>query len=341
MIDQNNTIPPVIETTPTLPIAPPPRSSNIWPMLIGMTFVFVLATVLGGTYYLSKLKKEISQTPSPTPTATPTLEPSPSASPSPSLKASVKPSAKASAKPVTPTIAPTPTPTVSLPSLDIRFGNPSANIKQTIDEGAGDGRVINREYTSIQIGEFDEVKTAYSPKVQVCFHVVSNEEIQGSKLGYTMTLDDKISTEGTLSQYDKLEAGRLYDFCHDLTTDLGTHIVKLNINNAKSLSESNFNNNIARLEYKNLADNVAPNFSLSNVYTKDNKSCVMPAYISDNVTSTTSLVIESKLDSGSWTKDYPTEFCLAGPTGESHTLSYRITDSRGNATTLTKTYNLF
>jgi len=316
-------------------------------MILGAVVVLFLAGIFGSTYYLSKLKKEINASPSPlitlTPTPEPSLEPSLEPSPSTSTKAVTKPTPKSTPRPTT-TPAPTAStaPTVNLPNLDIRFGNPAANVKQTIDEGAGDGRVINREFTSIQIGEFDEVKSAWSPRVTACFHIVSNEDIAGDKVGYTMTLDDKTINEGTLSQYDKLEAGRLYDLCRDISIDIGTHVVKLNINNTKSLSEANFNNNYARLEYKNLADNIAPNFTLLGPNNEgDAGTCLFPQYISDNVTAVNDLKIEQKVDGGDWVSYTTPRYCFTGDSGSAHSYAIRILDARGNKNEQSRSFNLY
>jgi len=180
--------------------------------------------------------------------------PEPSATPSATPKSSLKPT---SAIKATPTATP-----FSLPSLDVRFGNPSAVVKQTIDEGAGDGRVINREYTSIQAGQFDEVKSAWSPKVTVCFHLTASEKVAGKLIKFTMTYDGKTEVEDNMSWIDELEAGRIYDWCHDVTTDIGKHSAKLTVNADKSLKEYNYANGVAEVSWENLADNVAPNFTL-------------------------------------------------------------------------------
>ena len=167
---------PAPETTPELPLGKQKTTSPIIPVLFGVVVVVIVSSVLAGLYYFAKLKKEVaSVTPSPSPTmiATPTPEPSSTASASASPNTSVKPSAKASSKPTTIASAtpkastgssPTPTPVTSNATLDIRFGNPSAHVKQTYDDGSGDGRVINREFSSIQIGEFDELKASWQSK---------------------------------------------------------------------------------------------------------------------------------------------------------------------------------
>lgn len=328
---------PELEITPPLPVHPN-HNNSITPMILGIVVVLFLAGIFGSTYYLSKLKNEITASPSPlsimTPTPEPSVEPSPSASTI--AKASTKPTPKSTSS--TTSIAPT----VTLPNLDIRFGNPAANVKQTLDEGAGDGRVINREYTSIQVGEFDEIKSSWSPRITVCFHIVSNEVVAGDKVGYTLTLDDQTKDEGTLAQYDKLEAGRLYDLCRDISTDIGTHVVKLNINNAKSLSEANLNNNFARLEYKNLPDNIAPNFTLLGPNNEgESGTCLFPQYISDNVTATDDLKIEQKIDSGDWASYTAPRYCFTGTTGSTHSYAIRIFDARGNINEQSKSFSIF
>lgn len=342
-----------LDTTPELPVSKPKSVSPIIPILFGVVVVVIVSTFLAGFYYFAKLKKEVaSVTPSPTPTtiATPTPEPSNTASASASPKTSVKPSAKASVKPSSPrpsptassSPTPTPTPTPSIASLDIRFGNPSAHVKQTYDDGSGVGRVINREFSSIQIGEFDEVKSVWGPKITVCFHVVSNQDIEGSKLGYTITENAKIVSEGTLSQYPKIEAGKIYDVCHDTTTAIGTHKLELNINNTKSLSESLYTNNFARIDFKNLADNIAPNFTLIGPNNEGSDgTCLFPQYIADNVTSVANLKIEQKVDNGAWGNFSGSRYCFKGKTGDSHSYAIRITDERGNKAEQSTSFELF
>lgn len=336
------------EITPELPLRPTSSPSPILPILFGVIVVFVIASVLGGVYYFAKLKREIATTSLPTPTPAPSvvvesITASPSLTPSSTPTSSKQP--LASTKPTTkpsPTPTPTPNPTTTNHTLDIRFGNPSGIIKQTIDENKGDGRVINREYNSLQIGEFDEVRSGYAPRVTACFQVVSNETIEGKNLGYTITQDDKVLSEGTLSQYDKLESGRLYAHCQDVATDLGSHTIRMVVNNAKSLGESNHSNNTARIDYRNLADNIAPNFTLTGPYDwGNNGTCVIISSPDDNVTTIADLVLEEKVDGGNWVKPAAATYCFTGQSGSSHSYAYRMTDQRGNKNEQSKTFNLY
>lgn len=343
---------PVPETTPELPIGKPKNTSPIIPMLLGVVVVVIVSSFFAGLYYFSKLKKEVaSVTPSPTPSVmpSPSVDPSPTSTASASPKASVKPSAKASSKPTTTATpkastvsSPTPTPVTSNATLDVRFGNPSAHIKQTYDDGSDDGRVINREFSSIQIGEFDEVKAVWAVKVTTCFHVVSNQDLEGSKVGYSLREDDKILVEGTLSQYSKIEAGKTYDVCHDVSTSIGSHKLELTINNAKSLGEASYANNTARLDFKNLADNIAPNYTLTGPYNwNENGTCFLINYPEDNVTSTSNLKIEHKVDGADWVVFTKAQYCFKGTAGSSHTYATRITDARGNKNEQSSTFNLY
>lgn len=328
----------------------PKHKQSILPLIFGFLLVIVLSAVIGIVYYKNKLTTDLSPSTTPTPTiiasTEPSLSPSSTASSSPksSSKTSPSPTSKPSVKPsptLRPSIAPTPTP-VPLPTLDIRFGNPSANIKQTYDDGSGVGRVINREYTSIQAGQFDEVTSSWSPRVTVCFHVVSNETISGKDLKFSFTLDDKVEAEETLSQYDKLEAGRLYDWCHDVTSNIGKHTVKLLLNGDKSLKEINFTNDLARLDWENLSDKIAPNFTLLGPNNEGTEgTCLFPQYVSDNVTSFANLKIDQKIDSNSWVKFGGSRYCFAGTSGSSHTFAIKITDERGNANEQSKTFVLY
>ena len=337
--------PPTAVPIPPAPTYVPPKPKfSLLPLLFGLLVVVILAAVFGVIYYKNKL----TLTPSPSPTssaiaiASADPEPSEDASPvaTPSPKSSAKPSPKPTIKPVA-TTKPTPTP-VPEPTLDIRFGNPSVNIKQTIDEGNGDGRVINREYTSIQTGQFDEVSTSWSPRITTCFHIVSNEEIKGSDLTFTFTLDDKVEVEDNLGQYDKLEAGRLYDWCHDTTTSIGNHTAKLSLNQSKTLKELNFTNNLARVDWVNLADKIAPNFTLGGPYNWDARgTCFTIISPTDNATSTTSLKIEQKSDSAAYASTNLGEYCFMGTTGDSHTYAVKVTDGRGNANEQSKTFTLY
>ena len=350
MTDPAATVPPdIIPTTPILPLKT--RHHNpIGPLLLGVVVVFVLAAALGGAYYMSKLKQEISSSPAPLPTPSPTVEPSPEpeTSPSPEASSSPKASAKPTVKPTTipsPHASPSPTPTpYQPPTFDLRFGNPAGNSRQTIDDGSGNGREINREYTSVQIGQFDEVKQAWSPRVTVCFHLVANENVSDGKLvKYSLTLDDKEIDSGTLSQYDRLESGRLYDYCHDATIDLGRHSLKLTVNGDKSLKESNHSNNFARVDYENLTDNIAPNFTLSGPYDwGENGTCfLIPSAPTDNVSTASELKLEQKVDGGTWSSMVDASYCFQGTSGSAHSFAARVLDARGNKNEQNKTFNLF
>ena len=351
---QPNVVPPEPSPFPSQPITPPapvqtyipkPKPS-ILPLLFGFLIVIIFAAAIGVVYYKNKL----AVTPSPKPSASvfpsvePSVEPSEIATSSGSPKASSKASVKPSVTPVSsptplPTATPTPVPQIS---LDIRFGNPSANVKQTIDEGAGDGRVINREYTSIQAGSFDEVQSAWAPKVTVCYHIVANEVIAGKDVKMIFSLDDKAEDEFNLGQYDKLEAGRLYDWCHDVTTALGKHTARLQINSGKSLKETNYVNDFARLDWENLADKIAPNYTLIGPNNEGTSgTCLFPQHISDNVTPYAELKIEQKADSGDWTKFDGNRYCYKGTAGSSHTHTTKITDARGNSNEQKKTFVLY
>lgn len=343
---------PAPETTPELPLGKQKTTSPIIPVLFGVVVVVIVSSVLAGLYYFAKLKKEVASvnpSPSPTMVATPTPEPSSTASASASPNTSAKPSAKASSKPTSTTTpkpstssSPTPTPVTSNATLDLRFGNPSAHVKQTYDDGSGDGRVINREFSSIQIGEFDELVSSWAVKVTSCFHVVSNQDLEGSKVGYSLREDDKILFEGTLSQYSKVEAGKIYDVCHDVSTSIGAHKLELTINNAKSLGEASYANNTARLDYKNLADNIAPNFVLIGPNNEGNDgTCLFPQYISDNVSVFAKLKIEQQVDNGALSTFNNNRYCFKGNTGDTHTYLIRITDERGNKSEQSATFKLF
>lgn len=329
------TPPPIVPPAPTY-VPAKPRSSPL-PILFGFLVVIVVAAGIGIAYYKTKLTTSAIPSPSPSLMASPSIEPSPSSTASASPKSSAKPTVKPTTKPV---VSPTPTP-VPAPTLDIRFGNPSANVKQTIDEGKGDGRVINREYTSIQVGEFDEVSSTWSPRVTVCFHVVSNEQINGKDLKFSFSLNDKVEVEDNFGQYDKMEAGRIYDWCHDVTTDIGTHTAKLLINPDKSLKELTYVNDLARLDWKNLADQIAPNFTLTGPTQDGTKTCLSIAYLSDNVTKNSDLKIEEKYDTSSWATTTATTYCTTGTAGSEHAYSVKVTDARGNATEQKKTFVLY
>lgn len=331
--------PPIVPPAPTY-VPTKPRSSPL-PILFGFLVVIVVAAGIGIAYYKTKLTA--SSTPSPTPSvmSSPSIEPSmsPSSTPSATPNSSVKPTVKPTTKPVaSPTATPVPEPT-----LDIRFGNPSANVKQTIDEGKGDGRVINREYSSIQVGEFDEVTSSWSPRVTVCFHFVSNENIgAGKDVKYKFTLDDKVEAEGDMGGYEKIEAGRIYDWCRDVTTSIGSHTANLLVNPDKSLKELTYVNDLARLDWVNLTDKIAPNFTLMGPNNEgESGTCLFPQYISDNVSLYANLKIEQKIDSGEWTKFDGNRYCFKGEAGSSHSYTSRITDERGNASEQKKTFQLY
>jgi hypothetical protein len=355
MLGDNTEIQPPVTPEPAPawePVAPPPvapaptyvpakpRSSPL-PILIGFLLVLVVAAGIGVAYYKSKLTASMTPSPSPTSSAIALASAEPSISPSTTASASPKGSVKPSAKPIVAVASPTPTP-VPAPTLDIRFGNPSVNVKQTIDEGTGDGRVINREYTSIQVGEFDEVSSSWSPRVTTCFHFVSNENISSGKdIKYTFSVDDKVEGEGDMGQYDKIEAGRLYDWCRDVTTGIGTHTARLLLNPSKNLKETTYVNDLARVEWKNLADQIAPNFTLTGPTQDGNKTCLSIAYLSDNVTKNSDLKIEEKYDAGAWATTTATTYCTTGTAGSEHTYSVKVTDARGNAIEQKKTFILY
>ena len=311
----------------------PPKKSPLGPLLLG----FFLALLVVGAIGFAYLKTKVSApAPSPTPTATATPSPSPSPTPTDTPVPSRKPTVS-----VKPIASPTPTPPPR-PTLDIRFGNPSASVKQTYDDGGGDGRVINREYTSVQGGQFDELSAAWSPRVTVCFHFVSNETILGKDLKYTMTLDDKVEVEDNMSWIDRLEAGKIYDWCHDVTTGIGKHSARLSLNPAKSLKESNYVNDVARLDWENLADNIAPNFTLIGPNNEGSSgTCLLPQYITDNVTPYASLKIEQKVDSADWNTFTGSRYCFVGTSGSSHSYAIRILDARGNKNEQSKTFVLY
>lgn len=336
-----SSIPPV---DPRPVYIPPKPKFPILPALIGFFIVVIVAALMGVVYFKTIFKPSDSVSPSPTPAPSSTVSPSPSTSstPSASVKTSSMPSSKPTVKPSSSSSStPTPTP-ISIPTLDIRFGNPSATVKQTYDDGSGAGRVINREYTSIQAGQFDEVISSWSPRVTVCYHVVSNEEVKGKDVKFILTLDDKTDVEDSLGQYDKLEAGRQYDWCHDVTTDIGKHTARLTLNDDKSLKEIIYTNNVASLAWENLADKIAPNFTLMGPVNEGIAgSCLFPQYISDNVTPYTSLKIEQQVDSGVWSTFDGNRYCFVGTTGASHTFKIKITDARNNVNEQTKTFVLY
>jgi hypothetical protein len=338
------TPPTSVPIPPALTFVPPKPKTSILPIIFGFLIVVILAAVFGVVYYKNKLT--VSSSPMPTSSAIPlaSAEPEASVEPSSSSSASPKSSVKPTTKPVTlikTTTSPTPTP-VPQPTLDIRFGNPSVNVKQTYDDGSGAGRVINREYTSVQSGQFDEVPASWSPRITTCFHIVANEEIKGSDLKFTFTLDDKVEVEDSLAQYDKLEAGRLYDWCRDTISSIGKHTAKLLINPSKSLKESGYTNDLARVDWENLADIIAPNFTLMGPNDEgDSGTCLFPQYVSDNVTAYANLKIEQKVDDAGWTKFEGSRYCFKGTSGSTHSYASRITDERGNAHEQKKTFVLY
>lgn len=336
---------------PPVPPAPEPavyipkRKFPFGPILLGFFLVIFLSGVGGVLYFKSKFTPSSSPVPSPSATAMTSLEPSiePSATPSAIPSAKPKTSPKPTPKPVSASTVVSPTPTlIALPTLDLRFGNPSVNIKQTYDDGSGAGRVINREYTSIQAGQFDEVQSAWSPRVTVCYHIVSNEDVPGKNIKFSFTLDDQAALQDNLGQYDKLEAGRSYDWCHDVTTDIGKHSARLTINSDKSLKEIIYSNDLARVDWENLADKIAPNFTLTGPFDYGtNGTCLLTVYVSDNVTPVANLKVEQKVDSSDWSLENGGQYCFKGNTGDSHTYAVRITDARGNSSQQSQTFVLY
>lgn len=342
---------PPAQSPPVTPISAPPTTYTplkpkfpLIPALIGVFVVIIASSLLGVVYFKTVFKPTASLSPVPTsPSPTPSLTPSPSSTSSASPKASLKATAKPTIKPVSvlPSTNPTPTP-VPIPSLDIRFGNPSTNIKQTYDDGSGAGRVINREYTSIQSGQFDELPASWGTKVTLCYHIVANEEVKGKDVKLKLTLDDNATVEDTLGQYDKLEPGRLYDWCRDTSIDMGKHTAKLIINGDNSLKELYPSNNTARLEWENVQDKIAPNFTLIGPKNEGTAgTCLFPQYISDNVTLVSNLKIEQQVDSESWTAFPGTRYCFTGTAGSSHSYKIKITDSRGNVSEQSKSFVLY
>lgn len=320
--------------------------TSIVPLLIGFLIVIIIAAALGVVYYKNKLVTSSLASPTPSPIIVasdePESSPIPVATPSASapLKSSVPtPHPSSSTKPTV--SSPTPTP-VSSPSLDIRFGNPSGSIKQTIDEGKGDGRVINREYSSVQSGQFDEVPVSWSPRVTVCYHIVASEEILGKNLKFTFTLDDKVELEDNLGGYDKLEPGRIYDWCHDTTTNIGKHTARLLLNGDKSLKESNYANDLARVDWENLADYIAPNLTFGGPFDWGDKGTCFVVYApSDNVNTVSELKVEQKVDNGSWSPIVDGTYCFKGDTGTTHNYAVHAIDTRGNVNEQTKSFVLY
>lgn len=312
----------------------PRRQSPLGPLLLGFFLAVILVGAIGFAYFKTQVN---APAPSPSPTATPAPSPSPSPTPEDSPLPTRKPVASTKPK----SSSPTPTP-VPRPTLDIRFGNPSASVKQTFDDGSGDGRVINREYTSVQGGQFDELPSAWSPRVTVCFHFVSGESILGKDLKFSMSLDDKIEVEDNMSWLDRLEAGKIYDWCHDVTTGIGKHTARLLLNPDKSLKEANYVNDVSRLDWENLADNIAPNFSLMGPINEGaSGTCLSPQYVTDNVTPYASLKIEQKIDSADWITYVGSRYCFVGTSGSTHSYAIRISDARGNKNEQSKTFVLY
>lgn len=329
---------------PVQTFSPKPKNS-IFPLIFGFLIVVIAAAAIGIVYYKNKLT--VSSSPEPSIVAMASQEPSaePSSTASASPKSSSKGSPKPTLKPISaikPIVAsPTPTP-VAQPTLDILFGNPSANVKQTVDEGKGDGRVINREYTSIQAGQFDEVSSSWSPRVTVCYHIVSNEEIAGKNVKFTFTLDDKVEVDDNLGGYDKLEAGRIYDWCHDTTSSIGKHSAKLLLNGDKSLKESNYTNSLARIDWENLADKIAPNFTIGGPFNWAEKgTCFIVYPPSDNVSTVAELKIEQKVDGASWSPLVGGQYCFTGNSGTAHTYAVHMIDARGNTNEQAKSFMLY
>ncbi len=337
---------PVTPPTPTPdPVTPPPadsipyipsKSSSAGPFFFGLFLVLLVAGALGFLYYQRFISPAASPAPSPSASPSPSAVSSPLPSSTP--LSTRKPSATPKPSPIaTPTSTPTP-----LTNFDIRFGNPSANVKQTYDDGSGAGRVINREFTSIQAGQFDELKSSWNPRVTICFHVVSNEEVPGKNIKFSFALDDKVEVEDTLSQYDKLEAGRIYDWCHDVTTSIGKHTGKMLLNGDKSVKEGNYVNDLGRIDYENLADNVPPNYVLTGPFDwNESGTCLLTHSISDNINTLAELKIEQKIDSADWVTFSSGQYCFQGTSGSSHTYAVRITDTRGNKNEQSKTFPLF
>ena len=346
MFEENQPVSPSsVQPVDPRPVYVPPKPKfPILPALIGFFIVVIVAALMGVVYFKTMFQPSASVSPSPTPAPSNLVSPSPSttSTPSASVKATSKPSSKPTTTPSS-SSSPTPTPTpVAIPSLDNRFGNPSAKVKQTYDDGSGAGRVINREYTSIQAGEFDEIASSWSPRVTVCYQIVSNEEVKGKDVKFVLTLDDKTEVEDNLGQYDKLEAGRLYDWCRDVTTDIGKHTARLTLNGDKSLKEIIYTNNIAILTWENLSDKIAPNFTLIGpVNEGDTGSCLFPQYVSDNVTPYASLKIEQQVDGGAWSAFDGNRYCFVGTSGSSHTFKIKITDVRNNVNEQTKAFVLY
>lgn len=328
-------------TGPVPPIPFSPKRSSIASLFLGVLLVLLATGFLGTGYYIFKIRSDLTASPTPIPT----VSPSPLASPSPEAEQQVVDTVPLSTRaPSTPSkkiVIPTSTPT-PLTSFDIRFGNPSANVKQTYDDGSGTGRVINREYTSIQAGQFDEMPSSWNPNVTACFHIVANDTIPGANVKYSLQVDGVIVKNDTFAQYDKLEAGRLYDLCYGTNTSIGKHSLVLLLNGDTTLKESNYVNDLGRIDYENLADNVAPNFTLVGPFDwKENGTCLLTQSVSDNVNTISQLKVEQKIDTQDWSPLTGGQYCFSGTKDSSHNYSVRITDTRGNKNEQAKTFVLY
>ncbi len=355
MIDENEPFVPPLPSAYPEQVVSPKRSFALWPLVAGFLFVMVVAAAIGVSYYKLKLTATPSVSPSPTvsavvvasakPSLTPSSPANASAIPSASVKPSIKPvsAIKPTPKPTaTPSPTPTPTPTPAPITLDVRFGNPSGHVKQTIDEGSGSGRVINREFSSIQSGEFDEVALSWLPRVTTCFHLVADESVEGSKIKYKLSVDDKVEVEDTMGWLGTLEAGKIYDWCHDVTTNIGKHTVKLILNPDSALKERNYVNNTARIDWENLADKTAPNITLGGPFDwSDKGTCFIVYAPSDNVNTIAELKIEQKVDGGNWAPIVDGMYCFQGTTGSSHTYAVHALDKRNNVNEQQKTFVLY
>lgn len=318
----------------------------LFPVLIGFFVVIIASSLMGVMYYKTIFSPSSDASPMPMPSATllpsPTLSPIPtavsSAAPAASIKPSLKPvSALPSSSPVS-----SPTPTPSPITLDVRFGNPSAIVKQTYDDGSGIGRVINREYSSVQVGTFDEVTTGWSPTVTVCYQIVANESVSGKDVKLKFALDDRSVVEDSLSQYDRLEPGRLYSWCRDTTNDIGKHTAKLSLNDDKSLREVVSSNNVAKLDWENLADKIAPNISFGGPFDWEHKGTCFVVYApSDNVNKISEIKVEQQADSQAWSSVVDGTYCFEGSSGSSHTYKVRAVDARGNTNEQSKSFVLY
>lgn len=202
--------------------------------------------------------------------------------------------------------------------------------------------MINREYSSIQVGEFDELSSSSSPRVTVCYNIVSNEEVKGQDIKLKFTLDDKSVVEDTLALYDKLEAGRLYSWCRDTTNDIGRHSAKLSLNDTKSLKEVVPGNNFASLDWINLADKIAPNISFGGPYDwADKGTCFVVYAPSDNVNKISEIKVEQRVDALDWSPLVDGMYCFQGTSGSSHTYKVHAIDARGNINEQSKTFVLY